>query len=285
MNINEKIFEIKTKIKSLTKHFPYTEENINYLAIAYMSFIMLDESIEDLIDEVLTKVYCFFTSLSVDEACNCFIKNGGSKYKDVHGLYEGYSYNNGELIYEPYIIIGSIQSISILEIFDTLIHELKHAINEVIINESSKGFYSGLSLITKDNKTHYDYFDEAFNSFLVKIYLQNIELLKGENIEDEGIKRILSLFKFPKKYYYSYDSFVLPAEQLFKSRVAFWPLYNASLYKNMEELYRVLQIVFNNSMPAKKIIKTLSYYNDKIWDLMDHADYSEIEEEYSLPKR
>ena len=48
MDINEKITEIKLHIKNLVSHFPYTEEEINYLVIAYIALIMLDESISDL---------------------------------------------------------------------------------------------------------------------------------------------------------------------------------------------------------------------------------------------
>lgn len=284
MDINAKITEIKQHIKSLVSHFPYTEEEINYLVIAYIALIMLDESISDLIDEVLTKVYCLFTSLTVEEVHNIYFKYA-SKYKDIHGLYEGYFYKEGTLIYEPCIIIGSFKRISILERFDTLLHELKHGINETIIKESTKGFNSGLSLVTKDNKNHYDNFDEAFNSFLTKIYLENIQYLKSLDIKDEEIRKILAGFNLPKTYLYSYHKYVLPLEFLFKSRKLFWALYNASIYKNMDELYRTLEDSFGNFMSAKKIIKTFSYQSNNISALLSSIDYSVIEDEFSLPKR
>jgi len=192
MDINEKITDIKLHVKNLVSHFPYSEEEINYLVIAYIALIMLDESISDLIDEVLTKVYCLFTNLTVEEAYNLYFKYA-RKYNDIHGIYEGYFYNKeGVLIYEPCIIVGSFKRISTLERFDTLLHELKHGINEIIIKDSSKGFNSGLSLITKDNKNHYDNFDEAFNSFLTKIYLENIQYLKSLDIKDEEIIELVN---------------------------------------------------------------------------------------------
>lgn len=285
MDINEKITEIKLHIKNLVSHFPYTEEEINYLVIAYIALIMLDESISDLIDEVLTKVYCLFTNLTVEEAYNIYFKYA-NKYKDIHGLYNGYFYDEkGALIYEPCIIIGSFKRISPLERFGTLLHELKHGINEIIIKESSKGFNSGLSLITKDNKNHYDNFDEAFNSFLTKIYLENIQYLKSLDIKDEEIRKILATFNLSKKYFYSYEEYVLPLESLFKSRKLFWALYNASIYKNMDELYQSLESSFDNFISAKKIIKIFSYQSQNINDLLSSIDYSVIEEEFSLPKR
>lgn len=284
MDINEKITEIKLHIKNLVSHFPYTEEEINYLTIAYIAMIMLDESISDLIDEVLIKVYCLFTNLTVEEAHNIYFKYA-SKYKDIHGLYEGYFYEEGALLYEPCIIIGSFKRINPLERFDTLLHELKHGVNEIIIKESSKGFNSGLSLVTKDNKNHYDNFDEAFNSFLTKIYLENIQYLKSLDIKDEELRKILASFNLPKNYFYSYEQYVLPLEPLFKSRELFWSLYNASIYKNIDELYASLESSFGNFMSAKKIIKIFSYQSDNISDLLSSIDYSVIDEEFSLPKR
>ena len=64
--INTKIAEIKTTIKEITKHFNYDEEVINILTIVYLSMIMLDDEIEDLLMEVLSKTYILFTGPTHD---------------------------------------------------------------------------------------------------------------------------------------------------------------------------------------------------------------------------
>jgi len=291
MDINVKIKEVKERVKDLTSHFPYSEEDINYLTLAYMAFNMLDESMSDLIDEVLTKVYCLFTDMKLEDAYERFIDNSEAetcKFKDTCAIFDGYYYDDGILSNISYIIISSKPfgfSISTMEIIDSLIHELKHAINEVIIKESGKGIYSGLGFITTNNKLKYEYFDEAFNSFLTKIYLDNINYLKKENIEDEGIKKLLDSFSMPKVYDYSYDYLVKPSLLLFKSRKLFWALYNMALYKNNTEFRKGIEEIFGKNINYKHFMINYNCPNFNLDDILDLADYSELEEKVLIPFR
>ena len=63
--INLKIAEIKETVRKITKHFSYTEEEINMLSIAYISMILLDDEIEDLLMETLNQTYILFTNDTV----------------------------------------------------------------------------------------------------------------------------------------------------------------------------------------------------------------------------
>lgn len=259
MNINTKINLIKKRVINLTSHFPYTKEEINYLTIAYLAFIMLDESISDLIDEVLTKVFCLFTSLSIEEAYELYISSGanGSRFKDSDAVYEGYYCDNeGEISYIPYLIISTKTCDNISDLFDFLLHELKHALNEVINKGDKEGFYSGLSYVDSKMFMANENLDEAFNSFLTSIYLENISYLSSQNIEDEGIREIIAKFHLPEKYSYSYSYLVYPSLPLFQNRKIFWGLYNASLYKNMFELNDILMETLHISLDE------FSYYFD-----------------------
>lgn len=291
MNINAKLLEVKKRIKKITKHFPYTEENINYLTIVYMAFIMLDESISDFIDEVLNETYCLFTSLSLEEAYKKYIADEsiGSKCKESCAVFEGHYYDNGRLVYYPFIIISQEQAgqkLKLVDIFDSLIHELKHAINEVIIKCNENGFYSGLSYVCKDNKALYSDFDEAFNSYLTKIYLDNITYLKESNIEDIGIRSILNSFQVPETYEYSYDSIVKQSLPLYKVKKIFWIFYNASLYKNRKDLRHHIEEAFDFQISFKKFMK---YYYDSenysLKDILDLINSNELEEKVVLPNR
>lgn len=250
MNINIKINLIKKRVKDLTSHFPYTKEEINYLTIAYLAFIMLDESISDLIDETFSKVFCIFTNLSITEAYELYISSGaeGSRLKNSDAIYEGYYCDNkGVISYVPYLIISTSGN-NVLDIFDSLLHELKHALNEVINKADKEGFYSGLSYIDSKMFMANENLDEAFNSFLTSIYLKNVDYLSFQDIEDKGIRNILAKFYLPKSYVYSYSHLVLPSLPLFQNRKLFWGLYNASLYKDMLNLNDILMEVLNISL-------------------------------------
>ena len=65
--INLKIAEIKETVRKITKHFSYIEEEINMLSIAYISMILLDDEIEDLLEQCL--------DLRDKKQCkNCFVE-------------------------------------------------------------------------------------------------------------------------------------------------------------------------------------------------------------------
>lgn len=287
MNINEKIKLTKEHVKNLTSHFPYTKKEINYLTIAYLAMTIFDESIEDLLDTVLTKTYCLFTNLSLDEAYDTYILNGidNSSKKGCYGLYEGYYYDDkGALSYVPFIIISISNENEVVDIFDTLTHELKHAINEIILKTTKKGFYSGLSYVKKRSRICHDGLDEAFNSFLTGIYLQIISNLSYMNIEIKGIRDILERFYLSNEYFYSYNHLITPILPLLKSKKLFWGLYNAVLYKDNTELEKAINDIFGNSINLKDFIDLFDSPKFNPDYLMKEAISEEIAEEYILPR-
>ncbi len=60
MDINVLISNTKTKVKELTKHFPYREYEINLLTICYIAISEVDHDIEGLPDEVLSHTFIVF---------------------------------------------------------------------------------------------------------------------------------------------------------------------------------------------------------------------------------
>lgn len=99
--------------------------------------------------------------------------------------------------------------------------------------------YCGLAEL-EDNKVYYKILEEAFNSFLVKIYLMVIDALTKEEIEDEELKEILALFDF-KGYKCSYSRITHLFNPIFSNQEFFWLFYNAALYKDYDELFEKLE--------------------------------------------
>lgn len=151
--INNKITEIKLIVQEITKLFTYTSEQINMITLAYLSMIMLDDEIEDLIMEALSKVKIIFTEYEVNvvyqnlvtHRCNQKILKDLSKDQ---ACYLNYLVDQNGLYGLPIIILPLKEEL--FETMDSLIHELKHAINEVIpdfFTYHGEGFYnSGLAL-------------------------------------------------------------------------------------------------------------------------------------------
>lgn len=288
MDINEKIKLTKEHVKNLTSHFPYTKKEINYLTIAYLAINLFDESIGDLLDIVIANTYCLFTNLSIEEAYDLYLLNGTGtepKLNGYYGLYEGYYYDDkGILSYGPYIIISTYYGNDIVDIFDTLTHELKHAINEILLKTTKKGFYSGLSYIKKKSIINHEGLDEAFNSYLTGIYLQIISTISYMDIEDKGIKNILDKFYLSEDYQYSYNHLITPILPLLKSRKLFWSLYNAVIYKDNTELEKAINDIFGNNVTLKDFINLFDSPKFNPDYLMREVIPEEINEEYTLPK-
>ena len=250
--INNKIIEIKATIKEITNHFHYTEEEINILTISYLSMIMLDDEIEDLIMEVLSYTYILFTNEAVVKIYQKLLREPLEeeflyKLTNDNSAYFGSFIKENQLENEQLIIIGPVDEF--YQIFDNVTHELKHAINEIFPEfclSDKPYFYSGLAEGTSTN-IYYNAIDEAFNSYLVKIYLDNINLLKKFRIKNEKIRNLLYNFKLPKNYRYAYEIITIPCLPLFESEYLFKRFYYSSLYKSFYELDQALYNVFGTT--------------------------------------
>lgn len=285
MDINEQIKEIKNRIILLTDIYPYTKREINLLTIVYLAFIMLDPTIEDLLDEVLkTTFFIFAKESSIEDfksVMTCITKDEEKRLESLTDCFYGRKIINHELVGFPLIVI--IEHTSLSEELDSIIHEFKHAINEVIPKFDGEKYFSGLSL----EDEYYSFFrniDEAFNSFLVKIYLDNISHLKSLDIKDPEIKELLANFGV-YHYHYCYQNYVRRCAPLFKSKKLFWLFYNASLYKNMAELYQALEEVFDNKVSALEFFEALDKGNRKTDMVLKLVNKSFLQEEFMLPKK
>ena len=247
--INQKIKELKENILLVTQGYPYTEKEINLLTIASLSMILLDDEIEDLLLETLKETFVVFTSIDIKTVYHKLFpeQKEWRSLKANTAMYFGYFLYKGKLRQDHIIIVPQYQDTFLL--LDNLIHELKHAINEVFPEFSTyQGqpiFYSGLAQCSEE-EICYEGIDEAFNSFLTRIYLENINYLKTFKINDQEIKLILDHFTMPSNYQYAYEKIVLPCLPLFKSQLIFKELYYASLYKTFYNLDRVLSKTLNN---------------------------------------
>ena len=250
--INNKLAEIKITIKEITKHFHYTEEEINILTISYLSMIMLDDEIEDLLMEVLSTTYILFTNEPVEKIYQRLLRKPLEesflfKLLNDNSTYFGYMIKDNKLEHEHLIIISPADEI--YQIFDNVTHELKHAINEIFPEfclSQEPFFYSGLARGTSTS-IDYNAIDEAFNSYLVKIYLDNINFLKRFYIQDPQISKLVKAFKLPKNYRYAYEIITIPCLPLFESEYLFTRLYYSYLYNSFYELDQALYNVFGTT--------------------------------------
>lgn len=254
--INNKITEIKSIVKEITQHFAYTSEQINMITLAYLSMIMLDDEIEDLIMEALSKVKIIFTEYEVNVAyqnlvthrCNQKILNDLSKDQ---ACYLNYLVDQNGLYGIPIIILPLKEEL--FETMDSLTHELKHAVNEVIPNfftYNNQGFYySGLAL-EGEGILWSGEIDEAFNCYLTKIYLDNIAYLKRFAIHDLEIQALLNKIKIPSKYIYSSEEYVRTYKKLFDSKYLFRLFYYTCLYKDFDELDKAIEALFKGRLDA-----------------------------------
>ena len=237
--INEKISELKELISEITEGFFYTKREINILTIASLSMILIDDEIEDLILETLKNTLIIFTSKKIKELYHDLFPNqkDWKTLKHNSALYFGSFLSQGKLCQDHLIIVP--EKNDLFWLFDNLIHELKHAINEIFLKftkyQGTICFYSGLAKCN-EKQIFNEAIDEAFNSYLTKIYLDNIKYLKSFNIKDLEIKELLDEFTLPKNYHYAYEKIVLLCLPLFQSKYIFKELYYGSLYKCFSNL-------------------------------------------------
>lgn len=274
MDINLKIKEVKERLTLLTKHFPYTEEQINIFTICYIAIASIDNDITDLLDEVFSRVYILFNNGCFD---NMLSKLGCPSREQMNAnTLTGWNLN-GKDGYEFINIYINNSYGFIIKLFANLIHEIKHSINNIIncfkkkYNESF--IFFGLSFIRID-EYHYKrvriIIDEFFNSFITNIYLRQIETLKYSDIEDEDIKSILNSFCLGSRTLYSYSFTTKMWEKLLSDQDVFTIFYNAALYHDYLPLNKFLAKIFSQDMKGKAI---------PFDDLLDYLDVlSEIYE-------
>lgn len=211
MDINNKIKEIKTRIKDITKNFPYTEYEINILTICYLTIASIDNDITDILDEVLSRIFILFNYGEFDE----FLEYLGLDLEEGGGFvvpgFDLTKKDNYEFIYININKTKEAGEFNIGYLLLYLIHELKHAINGIVnsYRRSNDSAYliSGLNEYEYEvNKETSDILlDEAFNCFITDVYLEQLSIIKKHNIEDEEIKSILNGFNFDWQGVYPYD--------------------------------------------------------------------------------
>ena len=266
--LNKKIAEIKETVTDITKPFFYTERQINLLTLVYLSMILLDDEIEDLVMETLKKVYICISNDSVLSNYQRIKKQANiSLLEKIIGWKAGYfCFRTPENQQETFFIIVEDHG-NLDDLLESLIHEIKHAINEIIpsffIWKEKAYFYSGLALVS-DKETINESIDEAFNSFISKVYLNILYTLKNQNIEDPSIRKILEKLKKPQKYIF--DHFLTKRYvQMFRSKYLFRHFYYACLYKDFEPLNKAIKKVFDKQYDAYEFFDDLDHFNDEIY--------------------
>lgn len=249
MDINAKIREVKTRIIELTKHFPYTEFEINMLTISYIAIASIDNDITDILDMTLAKCYVLFN----DGRFNKLLHQYYEDYRLSFDIYQEPTFTNKEVSQNDFIVISSFPIRSTFDIIEALLHELKHALSSIVnsfmVQGDNASFYCGICEFTQ-NQVYYHYLEEAFNSFMTRLYLDQVSRLSELEIEDKGIKTILDKFKVTKPPFYEYlyertTELFLP---LFNDKDLFSLFYNASLYKDFAPLFSVLSKMFKGDL-------------------------------------
>lgn len=263
------IKQIKELIQKITKHFHYDDYIINILTICYIAIVSVDQDVSDILEEVLSTKYI----LENDGSFNRFLNK---YYPDIDIFCDTYyepSFNSENCNADDFIVLAIFEHFDICDIIEGFIHELKHAMNSIIKRYDKGIFRCGLCEITNFNKERifrYELIEEAFNSFLTKIYLKQILKLKKLKIEDPGIRRLLKDFKI-ENYVYSYDKITSLLEPLFCDSELFRLFYNAALYKDYEPLYTKLESIFCTDLDTIDMMVEDCYYgyNESIKDYIE----------------
>lgn len=257
------ISEIKELIRRITKHFDYDEYIINILTICYIAIVSIDSEVSDILEEVLSTKYIL-------ENDGSFIKMLKTHYPDIEINLDTYyepTFDSEICNKDDFIIISIFQHNDMCETIEAFIHELKHAMNSIIKRyESGKCpvFRCGLCQVElSENKPkfyRYILMEEAFNSFLTKIYMRQVLKLRKVRTEDSGIRKILKSFKM-EGYEYSYNKITTLLEPLFCDEELFKLFYNAALYKDYTALYRKLESIFNEDIDTIDMSIEDYFYN------------------------
>lgn len=252
--MNELLTKIKSRVTSLTSHFNYDEDTLNILTLCYFAIASFDEEIQDILEMVLCSKYILVNDGSYDKMLK-------KHYPDVNCNTDNYiepSFDNNERYNDDFIAICDWRPHSqkikdnycIRDVIDSFLHEIKHAMNSIIKSFDKNGnravFHCGL--YTRVNRIPGDLgefllLDESFNSFLIKLYLEQIERIKNCDIEDKGIRKILYSFSLAS-YEYSYAKTTELLEPIFSDAEMFKLFYNATLFKDFKPLFDKLEEIY-----------------------------------------
>lgn len=287
MNLNERISAIKERVKALTVHFPYDEETINYLTLAYLAIVLLDPTIEDLVEEAIFSTYIHLTNNSVYEEVKKLLPNHYKEFEEAlktsDGVYEGYRTVDDEIIKEPFIVISK-SGMDTNNLLDIILHELKHAINDIFVVAYKNAFYNGITFIYKKKKVG-ENLDEAFNSYLSCLYVRILTSLKKYPITDPAILEIIASLSENDIYAYSYGNLAESCYYFFKSKIGFWALYNAAIYKDMDPLIDAVDYAFDGLTSFDDLVDTLDWeIPEELETIEEMLKLERVKEEMRLPK-
>lgn len=285
MSVNEKIEAVKLRIKNITENFHYSEDVINILTICYMAIVSFDNDVMDILEEVL--------------ATKCILINGEGfedvfeeYYKDFNPFLDRYvepTFDEESICDDDFMVIRKFNILGkgeewsyydlnrpICRILESFLHEIKHAMNSIIKRYNQGLFYCGLCVIDCYGGRDYELLEEAFNSFLVYLYLQQVKKLLDYDIEDKDIRIILERFSLGA-YRYSYYNATNLLAPLFSEKELFRLFYNAVLFKDYDPLFLTLKRRLGNN-----IFYILHELLEKFSKGIDHNiyDYIEKDKEY-----
>jgi len=283
------IDDIKKLIIKLTKDFHYDEDTINILTLCYFAFVTFDPDISDIIEEVLSTKYILINDGSFDN----MLKKYYPRIDIETDCYEIPSFNKNRVYKNDFIIITEWRDengnslIPIWLVLDKFLHELKHAMNSIINsydNSQDGGFYCGLAQVDFSGSYYYRYLEEAFNSYIVYLYLGIIEMLKYKPITDLKLKELLANLNLDE-YEYSYGNITKLLEPLFFNQEIFKLFYNAVLYKDSRTLVKVLEKIFGPNLYKSLDVGLREYHKgetNKLSQDINRSEYVRFAPEYSF---
>lgn len=254
MNISEKLDDVILRVRSITKHFNYSEDVINILVICYIAIVSFDSDVSDILEEVLATKYI----LVGPEEFYDVLKQYYPRLDIFADTYVEPSFDEENIYNDDFILIRKFNIMNknkslfyyenrpVCKILESFLHEIKHAMNSVINRYKNGTFYCGICMINEKGERRFELLEEAFNSFLTYLYLQQVNKLKQYHIQDEGIKAILELFSL-EGYTYSYLNITNLLVPYFFDRELFSLFYNAVLYKDFPPLFSALSKIFGNN--------------------------------------
>ncbi len=120
MDINEKVLEVKNRIKELTKSFPYTDYEINMLTICYIAIAAIDNDITDILDYVFGKCCILFNDGRFSKFLNQYYEDS----KNAFDFYQEPSFTSDKLALNDFIVISVSPIRPMFDIFEGLLHEI-----------------------------------------------------------------------------------------------------------------------------------------------------------------
>ena len=269
--MNELLTKIKLHVINLTQHFNYDEDTINILTLCYFAIVSFDEDTKDILEMVLSSKYILINDGSYDKILKKY-------YPDINcdsDYYKEPSFDNNRSYNDDFIIICDWRPHSrkrkinyhIRDVIDSFLHEIKHGMNSIIKSFGKNGnhavFHCGIYTMVRNipgDLGEYLLLEESFNSFLVKLYLKQIERILNCDIEDEGISNILRNFSL-YSYKYSYAKTTTLLEPIFSNEEMFKLFYNATLYKDFTPLFTRLEEIYQDDPYYSFDVLLFDYYS------------------------